>query len=145
VSGGAPGGDGGSGGSGGAVGHGGASGGGGAGVASGEIVWLEDGVSESVPTALADRAQQGIYDTLEITGAELVTTDARTIGMILGNSSPLGGTYMCSDAARENGHLGQVEERGQWTEQVLSPVLRPVVQTRPRNPADFTSQLDVAP
>ena len=52
-SGGTPG-DGGSGGSGGSAGHGGASGGGGTGVATGEIVWLEDGTSESVPTALAD-------------------------------------------------------------------------------------------
>ena len=26
------------------------------------------------------------------------------------------------DIRRDNGHLGQVEERGQWTEQVLSAV-----------------------
>jgi hypothetical protein len=95
-SGGTPG-DGGSGGRGGSAGHGGASGGGGTGVASGEIVWLEDGTSESVPTALADRAQQGIYDSLEIAGSELVLTDARSIGIIVTSPSALGGTYLCSD------------------------------------------------
>jgi hypothetical protein len=82
---------------GGTAGRGGASGAGGMAVATGEIVWLEDGTSESVPTALADHAMQGSTDTIEIAGSELVTTAPRTIGILIGSPTALGGTYMCGD------------------------------------------------
>jgi hypothetical protein len=82
---------------GGAAGHGGASGAGGTAVATGEIVWLEDGTSEGIPTALADHAMEGPTDTIEIAGAQPVATDGRDLSIGIASPTVLGGTYLCSD------------------------------------------------
>ncbi len=89
-----------SGGRGGLSGGGGAGAGGsaGAGAPSGEIVWEEDGVWHSVPTALADYTTSASTDVIEIVGAELVLVGERSIGILVGATPPLGGTYQCSDS-----------------------------------------------
>ena len=70
---------------------------GGTGAPSGEIVWEEDGVWHSVPTALADYTTSASTDVIEIVGAELVLVGERSIGILVGATPPLGGTYQCSD------------------------------------------------
>ena len=70
---------------------------GGSGALSGEIVWEEDGVGHSVPTALADYTTSATTDVIEIVGAELVLVGERSIGILIGATPPLGGPYQCSD------------------------------------------------